>query len=256
MCGIVGYIGDRNTLSVLLNGLTRLEYRGYDSAGVTFIRDGEIQLIKKKGHVSELKAEVARCGFVLDESLVNSIDVGMGHTRWATHGAPSDENSHPHISMDKKICVVHNGIIENYDELRTFLKRKGYKFASETDTEVAAQLIEYYYLQNDKKDFEEAVRATLRDIVGSYALVIVCADYPDRLICAKKDNPIVIGIGENENFVASDIPALIEYTRDVVFMEDNCILIMKKDSIRITDIHGDEISYKPTHIDWDADAAQ
>ena len=256
MCGIVGYIGDRNTLSVLLNGLTRLEYRGYDSAGVTFIRDGEIQLIKKKGNVSELKAEVARCGFVLDESLVNSIDVGMGHTRWATHGAPSDENSHPHISMDKKICVVHNGIIENYDELRTFLKRKGYKFASETDTEVAAQLIEYYYLQNDKKDFEEAVRATLRDIVGSYALVIVCADYPDRLICAKKDNPIVIGIGENENFVASDIPALIEYTRDVVFMEDNCILIMKKDSIRITDIHGDEISYKPTHIDWDADAAQ
>lgn len=256
MCGIVGYIGDRNTLSVLLNGLTRLEYRGYDSAGVTFIRDGELELIKKKGNVSELKAEVAREGFVLDESLKNAIDVGMGHTRWATHGAPSDENSHPHISMDKKICVVHNGIIENYEELRSFLKRKGYTFVSETDTEVAAQLIEYYYLQDGKKDFEKAVRNALRDIVGSYALVIICVDYPDRLICAKKDNPIVIGIGENENFVASDIPALIEYTRDVVFMEDNCILVMKKDSIRITDIHGDEVDYKTTHVDWNADAAQ
>lgn len=256
MCGIVGYIGARNTLSVLLQGLTRLEYRGYDSAGVTFIKDGELKLIKKKGFVADLKLAVEEQGYLLDELKKNNITVGMGHTRWATHGAPSDENSHPHISMDHKICVVHNGIIENYAELRSFLLKKGYKFASETDTEVAAQLIEYYYKLNGCSDIVEALRAALRDIVGSYALVVLCCDYPDRIICAKKDNPIVIGIGKDENFVASDIPALIEYTRDVVFMEDNCILVMKNDSIEITDIHGDPVSYKVEHVDWDADSAQ
>ena len=256
MCGIVGYIGARNTLSVLIKGLKTLEYRGYDSAGVSFIKDGELNLIKKKGRVNELEEEVASLGFNLDEHKTNKISSGIGHTRWATHGAPSDENSHPHLSMNGKICVVHNGIIENYAELRKFLKKKGYEFKSETDTEVAAQLIEYYYVKSGNNDIEAAVCRALADIVGSYALCILCVDKPDQLICAKKDNPIVIGLGKNENFVASDITALIEYTRDVVFMEDNCYLVMKKDSIEIKDIHGDPVEYSVSTVEWDADAAQ
>ena len=256
MCGIVGYIGARNTLSVLIKGLKTLEYRGYDSAGVSFIKDGELNLIKKKGRVNELEEKVASLGFNLDEHKTNKISSGIGHTRWATHGAPSDENSHPHLSMNGKICVVHNGIIENYAELRKFLKKKGYEFKSETDTEVAAQLIEYYYVKSGNNDIEAAVCRALADIVGSYALCILCVDKPDQLICAKKDNPIVIGLGKNENFVASDITALIEYTRDVVFMEDNCYLVMKKDSIEIKDIHGEPVEYSVSTVEWDADAAQ
>ena len=239
MCGIVGYIGDRNTLEVLLGGLTHLEYRGYDSAGVTFIKNNNIELIKRKGRVEELKAAVTEEGFKIYGDADPDITVGMGHTRWATHGVPSDVNSHPHLSMDKKICVVHNGIIENYSELRKFLSRKGYQFVSDTDTEVAAQLIEYYYEQDDCGDVFKAVCSALKDIIGSYALVVLCSDYPDRLICAKKDNPIVVGIGKNENFVASDVTALIEYTRDVVYLEDNTILVMKKDSIEVYDVHGE-----------------
>ena len=256
MCGIVGYIGSRNTLSVLIKGLKTLEYRGYDSAGVSFIKDEQLHLIKKKGRVNELSDEVAEQGYTLEEHRTNKITSGIGHTRWATHGAPSDENSHPHLSMNGKICVVHNGIIENYAELRKFLKKHGYKFQSETDTEVAAQLIEYYYVKSGNNDIEAAVCRALADIVGSYALCILCVDRPDELICAKKDNPIVIGIGDNENFVASDITALIEYTRDVVYMEDNCYLILKKDSIEIKDIHGEPVEYEVSHVEWDADAAQ
>ena len=256
MCGIVGYIGERNTLSVLIKGLKTLEYRGYDSAGVSFVRDGELNLVKKKGRVKELEDEVVSLGYDLDEHKTNKISSGIGHTRWATHGAPSDENSHPHLSMNGKICVVHNGIIENYAELRKFLKKKGYEFKSETDTEVAAQLIEYYYVKLGSNDIEAAVSRALDDIIGSYALCVLCVDVPDQLICAKKDNPIVIGIGKNENFVASDITALIEYTRDVVFMEDNCYLIMKQDSIEIKDVHGETVDYEISHVEWDADAAQ
>ena len=254
MCGIVGYIVARNTLSVLVKGLQCLEYRGYDSAGISFIRNGELNVIKKKGKVKELYKTLEDGGYDLREKGKNSISAGIGHTRWATHGAPSDENSHPHMSMNGKICVVHNGIIENYAQLKKFLKRKGYEFASDTDTEVVSQLIEYYYTKTS--DFEGAVRSALQDIVGSYALCILCVDFPDEIICAKKDNPIVIGIGKNENFIASDIPALIEYTRDVVFMEDNCILIMTKDSLEIKDVHGDTVDYEVSHVEWDTDAAQ
>ena len=256
MCGIVGYIGSRNTLSVLLQGLKTLEYRGYDSAGVSFIKDGELNLIKKKGRVRDLKNEVLSEGYTLEENRTNKISSGIGHTRWATHGAPSDENSHPHLSMNGKICVVHNGIIENYAELRKFLKRHGYRFASDTDTEVAAQLIEYYYVKYGSCDIEAGVRSALADIIGSYALCILCVDVPDQLICAKKDNPIVVGLGENESFVASDITALIEYTRDVIFMEDNCYLVMKKDSIEIKDVHGEPVEYATSHVEWDADSAK
>ena len=256
MCGIVGYIGARNTLSVLIKGLKTLEYRGYDSAGVSFIKDNNLNLTKKKGRVKDLENEVAAQGYTLEERGTNKISSGIGHTRWATHGAPSDENSHPHLSMNGKICVVHNGIIENYAELRKFLKKHGYVFKSETDTEVAAQLIEYYYVESGENDIETAVRRALADIVGSYALCILCVDRPDQLICCKKDNPIVIGLGENENFVASDITALIEYTRDVIFMEDNCYLVMKKDSIELKDKHGEPVEYEVSHVEWDADAAQ
>lgn len=258
MCGIVGYIGNRNTLDVLINGLKTLEYRGYDSAGVSFIKDGEFTLIKKKGRVQELVDEVKEQGYSLDDKKINpnNISCGIGHTRWATHGAPSDENSHPHLSMNGKICVVHNGIIENYVELRNFLKKKGYVFLSETDTEVVAQLIEYYYEKLANNDIEAALLRALQDIVGSYALCVLCIDKPDQLICAKKDNPIVVGIGNNENFIASDITALIEYTRDVVFMEDNCYLVINKDSIVIKDIHGEPIDYKISHVEWDTNAAQ
>ena len=254
MCGIVGYIGPRNTLSVLIKGLKSLEYRGYDSAGISFIQNGELTVIKRKGKVNELYKTVDEMGYDLSEHGNNSVSAGIGHTRWATHGAPSDENSHPHLSMNGKICVVHNGIIENYAEVRNFLKRKGYEFQSETDSEVVAQLIEFYY--NKLNDFEAAVRSALSELIGSYALCIVCVDFPDKIICAKKDNPIVIGIGDGENFIASDIPALIEYTRDVVFMEDNCILVMTKDSLEIKDIHGEPVDYKVSKVNWDTDAAQ
>ncbi len=256
MCGIVGYIGDRNVLSVLVKGLTCLEYRGYDSAGVSFIKDDSLQVVKKKGKVLELRNALAESGLSISEDAKSDITVGIGHTRWATHGAPSDENSHPHLSMNEKICVVHNGIIENYVELRKFLQKKGYVFASDTDTEVAAQLIDYYYSKNKFTDFEGAVREALQDIIGSYALGIICVDQPDKVICVKKDNPIVIGVGKGENFIASDIPALIEYTRDVIFMEDNCMLVMTKDSIEITDVHGEPVDYEITKVEWDTDAAQ
>ena len=256
MCGIVGYIGPRNTLGVLLNGLSTLEYRGYDSAGVSFIQDGKLELVKKKGYVKELRQAVAEAGYTLDDKHTNRISAGIGHTRWATHGAPSDENSHPHMSMNGKLCVVHNGIIENYAELRSFLKKKGYVFASETDTEVAAQLIEYYYRLNGCSDINAAVRRALKDIVGSYALCVLCVDEPDRLICAKKDNPIVVGIGNDENFIASDVTAMIEYTKNVVFLEDNCILTMTRNSIEITDVYGEPVEYSIDEVKWDADSVQ
>ena len=256
MCGIVGYLGHRNTMEVLLSGLTSLEYRGYDSAGVSFIQDGELKLIKRKGKVAELKKAVAEAGYTLESGKGNGIHAGIGHTRWATHGAPSDENSHPHLSMNGKICVVHNGIIENYAELRRFLSKKGYVFASDTDTEVVAQLIEYYYERRDESDIEAAVRAALQDIIGSYALCVLCSDLPDCIICAKKDNPVIIGIGEDENIVASDVLAVMEYTKDVIYMEDNCILKMTRDTIEIKDVFGEKVDYKTEKIEWDADTAQ
>lgn len=256
MCGIIGYIGERNNLSVLVKGLQCLEYRGYDSAGVSFIRDGAFELIKKKGKVEELRKAISASGYSLESENNLGITAGIGHTRWATHGAPSDENSHPHLSMNSKVCVVHNGIIENYAELRKYLTKRGYVFSSDTDTEVAAQLIEYFYIKGGSKDIETAARMALRMIVGSYALCILCADYPQQIICAKKDNPIVIGLGDKETFIASDIPALIEYTRDVVYVEDNSIVLVTRDGISVTDINGDPIEYEVDKVQWDTDAAQ
>ena len=203
MCGIVGYIGSNSVLPILIDGLRRLEYRGYDSAGVAYIDGGVIKITKKKGRIKNLEEALEADGLLGHPE----IHIGIGHTRWATHGAPSDENSHPHLSASGRIAVVHNGIIENYLELKRFLVERGYKFISETDTEVVAHLVEYHYLRKGDGDILAAVRRTLTDLEGSYALGVLCADHPEQFIAARKDSPLVIGLGDGCNYIASDIPA-------------------------------------------------
>lgn len=215
MCGIVGYVGPRDCSDVLVSALTRLEYRGYDSAGIAVFENGKIEVAKTKGRLKDLSEKMEREGKPLGHA-------GIGHTRWATHGQPSDINSHPHSG--KRVTIVHNGIIENYIELKDYLLKKGRTFLSETDTEVVAHLIEDVY----EGDFMQAVNKVLNEIEGSYSLVFMCQDYPDTLICTKKDNPLVIGLGEGENFIASDIPAIIAYTRRTYIMNDGEIAVVKK----------------------------
>ena len=202
MCGIVGYIGTKKASPILINGLLKLEYRGYDSAGISTIENGSISVMKDKGRVKNL--------YDLDgiNDLVGT--VGIAHTRWATHGKPSKENSHPHLDNTNTFCVVHNGIIENYNELREFLKDNGYTFYSETDTEVIPNLISYYYKKGN--DFLKSVNLTCNDLKGSYAIEVICKDFPDNMIVARKDSPLVIGKAENETFISSDIQALISFT--------------------------------------------
>lgn len=259
MCGIVGYVGDKNALPILINGLRRLEYRGYDSAGVAFMQDGELNVIKKQGRLSILEDILKEKEYIPTEerpSFRQGIHVGIGHTRWATHGAPSDENSHPHLSRSGRMCVVHNGIIENYLELRSFLTSQGYDFVSQTDTEVIAQLIEFHYLTNCGHDIFAAVQATLLEVEGSYALGVLCADCPDKMVAARKDSPLVVGLGNGANLIASDIPALLAHTREVLVIGDNEIVEMTKDSVHLYGIHGNEITRDPIHIEWDAEAAE
>ncbi len=258
MCGIVGYIGNREALPIIVEGLKKLEYRGYDSAGVTFLRDEKIQVIKKKGRIKNLKEQIKSQGYSIhpEAGTADGIHIGMGHTRWATHGEPSDENSHPHLSQDNHICVVHNGIIENYTELRAFLISKGYTFQSQTDTEVVAQLIEYHYLTDCNNDIFSAIQTALLELEGSYALVVLCIEHPDFLIAARKDSPLIIGLGEDEQFVASDIPAVIEHTRNVLIIEDNEIVLVRKDVVNVFTIHGQIVAREPIRIDWDAEAAE
>lgn len=229
MCGIVGYIGDEQATPILLEGLKKLEYRGYDSAGIAVLRDGNIEIKKSKGRISVLEEAIKK------DDLIGS--VGIGHTRWATHGEPSDNNSHPHLSQSGIIAVVHNGIIENYQPLKKLLVQEGYKFKSETDTEVIANLMEYYY----KGDIVETVKKVLDRIEGSYALGVLSKDCPDMIIAAKKDAPLIVGLGKGENFIASDVPAILKHTRDVYFLDDKEIAIIKKDSVKIIDIFGREI---------------
>ncbi|HPE38276.1 MAG TPA: glutamine--fructose-6-phosphate transaminase (isomerizing) [Bacillota bacterium] len=255
MCGIVGYIGDESALPFLVKGLKKLEYRGYDSAGVTFLENGSIGLVKKKGKVAVLEQTLQEAG-LLGSEREKTIHIGMGHTRWATHGAPSDENSHPHISENHHICVVHNGIIENYMVLKKMLLEQGFKFISETDTEVIAHLIEYHYLVHCHLDLLSAVQMSLQEIEGSYAIVVMCTEFPDCLIAAKKENPLIIGIGENANYVASDIPAVLEYTRDIVIVEDDEIAVVKKDSYEVVDMFAHKVKREITHVDWDTEAAE
>ncbi|HHT77343.1 MAG TPA: glutamine--fructose-6-phosphate transaminase (isomerizing) [Clostridiaceae bacterium] len=258
MCGIVGYIGNQEALPIVVEGLKKLEYRGYDSAGVTFLKDDKIQVIKKKGRIKNLKEQIKSKGFSIhpEAEKADNIHIGMGHTRWATHGEPSDENSHPHLSQNSHICVVHNGIIENYLELRDFLISKGFIFQSQTDTEVVAQLIEFHYLTDCNNDIFSAIQTALLELEGSYALVVLCIEHPDILIAARKDNPLIIGLGDDEQFVASDIPAIIEHTRRVLIIEDNEIVLVRKDVVNVFTVHGQIVAREPILIDWDAEAAE
>ena len=252
MCGIVGYIGSEPVLPVLLDGLGRLEYRGYDSAGVAFIENGQIDVQKKKGRILNLREKLEDAGLLARQD----IHIGIGHTRWATHGAPSDENSHPHVSASGRIAVVHNGIIENYLELKHFLQDQGFEFASETDTEVVAHLLEYHYEEDAGQDILEAVRRTLSDLEGSYALGVLCADDPEQFIAARKDSPLVLGIGDQCNFIASDIPAILSHTRKIIIMEDREVARLTKESIELFDAFGQPLEREPLLVTWDSEAAE
>ncbi|HEX3029256.1 MAG TPA: glutamine--fructose-6-phosphate transaminase (isomerizing), partial [Clostridia bacterium] len=244
MCGIVGYIGDKNVVPVLINGLQKLEYRGYDSAGIALFNDDGLRVIKCKGRLSCLEDKVN--GEVLEGN------IGIGHTRWATHGEPNDVNSHPHISQSGNIAVVHNGIIENYMKLKEFLQNKGYEFVSETDTEVVAHLVEYHY----KGDLVEAVMESINEIEGSYALGVICKDSPEKFVAARKDSPLIVGLGKGENFIASDIPAILEHTRDIYILEDKEVVALEKDQVKVFNIHGAEVKKDIFHVNWDVTAAE
>ena len=243
MCGIVGYIGKGDAKSVVLQGLEKLEYRGYDSAGIAIVKDSKIIVEKKKGKLKNLESHL--------EGMDLNSHIGIGHTRWATHGEPSDKNSHPHYSEDMSIAVVHNGIIENYSSLKNDLIQKGYHFNSDTDTEVVAHLIHSLY----KGDLFNAVTEAIKLLRGSYALGILHKDFPDQIICARKDSPLVIGIGENENIIASDVPALLKYTKNVYFLEDGDIARLTANSIDIFDKTLTPVEREVKVIEWDYEQA-
>lgn len=247
MCGIVGYAGSRQAAPVLLDGLEKLEYRGYDSAGVCVHTQQGLTAVKSKGRLSILSDKI-------DGGKALQGGVGIGHTRWATHGAPSDVNSHPHLSDSGKIAVVHNGIIENEARLREKLLKKGATFYSETDTEVVANLVGYYYAKTG--DFVQSVREAMARLEGSFALGILCADEPGKIIAVKKDSPLIFGFGEGENFVASDVPAILKYTQTVAYMEDGDMAIFDADSVTFLDAAGDVIEKKRETITWELSAAE
>ncbi|MGN1116134.1 MAG: glutamine--fructose-6-phosphate transaminase (isomerizing) [Candidatus Ornithomonoglobus sp.] len=245
MCGIVGYIGSKQAAPILLDGLEKLEYRGYDSSGIAVINKNEIDVQKAKGRLK-----------VLREKTNNGKDVigttGIGHTRWATHGEPSDVNAHPHLSNSGRFAVVHNGIIENYIALRKRLQSKGFEFISETDTEVIAHLFEYYY----KGDIMDAMIKVIGRVEGSYALGVLCSDYPDQFIAVRKASPLIVGLGEGENFIASDVTAILKHTRDVYYLEDNEIVVLKKDEVKVYNTDKEEVSKEVFTVDWDISAAE
>ena len=243
MCGIVGYIGDRVCTNVLVDCLEKLEYRGYDSAGIAVLDQGVIKVSKCKGRLSNLRDKMEREGKPKGY-------VGIGHTRWATHGEPSDINSHPH--GNKRITIVHNGIIENYRQIKEFLISEGYSFVSETDTETVAKLIDYYY----SGDPLDAIIKVLSEIKGSYALGIMFRDFPDRIYAVRKDSPLIVGKGENENFIASDVPAIMKYTRNYYLLEQDEIAEIKKDQVSFYNLHREQIHKEVNTADWDVDAAE
>ncbi|MDO5112280.1 MAG: glutamine--fructose-6-phosphate transaminase (isomerizing) [Clostridia bacterium] len=245
MCGVIGYVGSKQAAPLMLDALEKLEYRGYDSSGIAVCGPAGIQLAKRKGRLS-----------VLRESTHNGEDLrgctGIGHTRWATHGEPSDVNAHPHLSRSGKVALVHNGIIENYAELREFLVERGYTFISDTDTEIAVQLIDYFY----RGDPVHAVRETVNLLVGAFSLSILFADYPDRLIAVRKDSPLVIGVGKDENFIASDIPALLTHTRDIIRLGEYEMAVIDAHNIVVFDRFGEKVNKEIQHVTWDAGAAE
>ena len=243
MCGIVGYVGPDPALPIVLEGLRRLEYRGYDSAGVAMI-DGGLTVVKRAGKLSELHAALET-----DGELTGA--VGMGHTRWATHGAPTDRNAHPHLDCHGRIAVIHNGIIENFTELRTGLEKRGHTLASETDTEVVAHLIE-----EKQGPLTDRVRATVREFEGAYALVVIALDEPDLIVGVKVSSPLIVGLGEGENILASDIPAVLQKTRTVLPIDENQIVEVRADEVRVTDLDGNDIASKPFEVEWDVARAQ
>lgn len=244
MCGIVGYVGNAQAAPFLLEGMSKLEYRGYDSAGIAVYEKGKIRVEKCVGRLDALRHKL--------EGRMPEGSMGIGHTRWATHGRPSDRNSHPHTDESGDFVVVHNGIIENYLMLKEKLIAKGQKFSSDTDTEIVAHLFADFY----EGDMEEAVKKVLKTIEGSYSLVFMCAAEPDKLICTKKDNPLIIGLGEGENFIASDIPAIIAKTRRTYIMSDGEIATVTKDGVWVQDINGTPITKKVFEVNWNAEAAE
>ena len=249
MCGIVGYVGRKEAAPILLEGLSRLEYRGYDSAGICVEQNGVLEVAKAKGRLQNLIAKTDG-GARLPGTL------GIGHTRWATHGEPNDINSHPHVSQNGKIAVVHNGIIENYLEIREFLQEKGVQFTSQTDSEVVAQLMEYCMGLPEVSTVSDALYMVLHRIEGAYALGILCSDDPEHIYAARKDAPLLLGFGKGENFIASDVTALVKYTRDVVYMEDGEVAILGRDGIQIFNAMELPIEKEHHHIDWEISAAE
>ncbi len=245
MCGIVGYIGESQAAPILLEGLSKLEYRGYDSAGMAVFDGNEIHVKKATGRLKVL-SELTHDGTLLPGM------VGIGHTRWATHGEPSDMNAHPHCNKDKSIAVVHNGIIENYLKLRKKLEDKGYEFASQTDTEVLAHLLDYYY----KGEPLEAITKVMHRVEGSYALGIIFVDHPDVVYAVRKDSPLIVGKGSDGNLIASDVPAVLKYTRDVFFIQNEEIACLSKDSIEFFNVDGEPIEKESKTIEWDVNAAE
>ena len=245
MCGIVGYIGDEQAAPILLDGLSRLEYRGYDSAGMAVYDGQKINVVKSKGRLKILN-ELTHGGETLPGML------GIGHTRWATHGEPSDTNAHPHYNSDESIVVVHNGIIENYLKLKKKLEAHGYEFRSETDTEVIAQLLDFYYKGNPL----QAITKIMHRMEGSYALGIIFKDHPDELYAVRKDSPLIVGHAKTGNIIASDVPAILRYTRDVYFIENEEIVRMTKDTMEFFNVDEEPIEKTSTRIEWDVNAAE
>lgn len=251
MCGIVGYIGKQNAEPILINGLSRLEYRGYDSAGVATVESTGITVVKNKGRIDDLAS--------MPEISTLKGTIGIGHTRWATHGKPSAENSHPHMDNSKKFAVVHNGIVENYKDLKDFLGSNGYTFISQTDTEVIPNLIDYYYKESKETGTEKLLKAitdACKMLKGSFALEILCDDYPDNLVVVRKDSPLVIGSGKDENYISSDIPAILSFTKDFYLLNDMEFALLSRDSIKFFDKDLNEIKKVKKNITWDAGAAE
>lgn len=250
MCGIVGYIGTENAAPLLLDGLSRLEYRGYDSAGISVLnpQTGKIETVKAKGRLQKLAEKT-------DDGKALTGTIGIGHTRWATHGEPSEQNAHPHYSDDHSVTLVHNGIIENYLELKEKLSRSGYTFYSQTDTEVAAKLIDYYYKKCDKSPLEAITRAMLR-IRGSYALGILFADFPDQIFAARKDSPLIIGQAEDGFFLASDVPAILKHTRHIYYIGNTELAAVSRDHVQFYNLDREEVKKEAVEIKWDTEAAE
>lgn len=269
MCGIVGYVGNKNATPILIKALKKLEYRGYDSAGIAIYTGEEILVQKAKGKLLNLaekitgqiipeevkKQDFSEAEMALYDKVGDYVKgtIGIGHTRWATHGEPSDLNSHPHTNMDGTISIVHNGIIENYADLKAKLQAQGVVFKSQTDTEVIVHILDQKYKASH--DIFKAVIETIHMLEGSYALGVICKDYPDRIIAARKESPLVVGLGQGENFIASDVPALLEHTRDVYYLDERELAVLYTDHVDLFNFDGEKIIKEPSHVEWDMDAA-